>query len=240
MLSEPLLPLRDEEPGQPVISSSFDFHSVDELPKSSLELNKELVVAERRAWQQLYIVQWSRQKLVHPFVVILRRGLEPKLLALSAAMGLTLGVFPICGVPLLFCALAALVLRSNCHLPTLMLANFLASFFELGLVVPYMRVGESVTGGERFYLSSIGLWQALRGHESRVLFFGMLHAIIGWLVLAPITMAVLFVSFLPVFKYMTAKLQISKFPLHDSDGDHQADAKTDGASTASPECVINV
>lgn len=239
MSSEPLLPSRKEE-WRPVVNCSFDFHSIEELPQASLELKQELIVVEKGAWRQFRIVQWSQQKVVNPFVVILRRGLEPKLLSLSAALGLTLGVFPICGIPLVFCALVAMVLQSKCHVPTLMLGNFVASFFELGLVVPYMRVGESVTGVEHFSLSSSGLWEALRGHESKVLVFGMLHAIIGWSILAPITIAVLYISFLPVFKYFTAKLEITKLPLHQSHSNHHADVKLDGASTSNHGCIIDV
>eukprot|EP00250_Pteridium_aquilinum_P008117 c17688_g2_i1 orf=821-1195(+) len=123
MSSEALLPPRGEE-SRPVAHCSFNFCSnEDEFahPQLSAELRKELIVAGRGAWKRFRIVQWSQQKVIDPFVVILRRGLEPRLLSLSAALGVALGVFPVCGVPLIFCAIAALVLRSKCHVPTLML-----------------------------------------------------------------------------------------------------------------------
>lgn len=41
-----------------------------------------------------------------------------------------------------------------------------------------MRVGEVVTGGEHFSISSSGLWEAIRGREPpHALVFGMLHAV---------------------------------------------------------------
>ncbi|PWA34203.1 hypothetical protein CTI12_AA621410 [Artemisia annua] len=40
---------------------------------------------------------WIHKKIVDPFVDILTRGAEPKQLAFSAALGLTLGMFPIVG-----------------------------------------------------------------------------------------------------------------------------------------------
>ncbi|CAA3004276.1 Cytoplasmic membrane, partial [Olea europaea subsp. europaea] len=40
--------------------------------------------------------QWVRKRIVDPFLQILRRGAEPKQLAFSGAVGITLGVFPIC------------------------------------------------------------------------------------------------------------------------------------------------
>ncbi|MCO5559496.1 hypothetical protein L7F22_013097 [Adiantum nelumboides] len=167
------------------------------------------------------------------------RGLEPKLLSLSAALGLALGVFPVCGVPLLFCAIVALVLRSNCHVPTIMLGNFVASFFELGLVVPYMRAGEFVTGGEHFRLSTGEFWEALRGHESHMLMFGMLHAIIGWTVFLPVTVAVLYICSLPIFKYLAARIAIPKLPLHQIGSHGSAIVGLDGASTSNLDCSVH-
>ncbi|KAK4778892.1 hypothetical protein SAY86_006420 [Trapa natans] len=41
---------------------------------------------------------WFHQKIVDPLVQILRRGAEPRQLAFSSALGITLGVFPICGM----------------------------------------------------------------------------------------------------------------------------------------------
>jgi uncharacterized protein (DUF2062 family) len=60
------------------------------------------------------------------------RGTEPKQLALSGALGLTLGVFPICGVTVFLCAAAVAILGGKCNAATVMLANFVATPIELG------------------------------------------------------------------------------------------------------------
>ncbi|KAF6143936.1 hypothetical protein GIB67_001730 [Kingdonia uniflora] len=59
------------------------------------------------------------------------RGAEPKQLAFSTALGITLGVFPVCGVTVLLCGVAIALLGSRCHSPSLMLANFIATPLEL-------------------------------------------------------------------------------------------------------------
>ncbi|MCO5578568.1 hypothetical protein L7F22_032412 [Adiantum nelumboides] len=169
----------------------------------------------------------------------LRWGLEPKLLSLSLLVWHLESFLYVVGVPLLFCAIVALVLRSNCHVPTLMLGNFVASFFEPGLVVPYMRAGELVTGGEHFRLSTGEFWEALRGHESHMLMFGMLHAIIGWTVILPITVAVLYITFLPIFKYLAARIAIPKLPLHQCGSHGSAIVGLDGASTSNLDCSVH-
>ena len=45
------------------------------------------------------------------------------------------------------------------------------------LLVPFMRVGELVTGGDHYSISSSGLWDAFRKHEPEALVFGVLHAV---------------------------------------------------------------
>eukprot|EP01018_Ginkgo_biloba_P013159 Gb_16977 [translate_table: standard] len=173
-----------------------------------VEIEKEMGVES--PW---LIIRWGRNKIVDPFIVILRRGLAPKQLSISAALGLTLGVFPVyvvaesswpssrmrtrskgslmlctilVRVTVLLCAIMAALLRSNCHVPTLMLANLVATPLEIGLLVPFLRLGEWVTHGEHFPLTSDALWKAITGHASHAIIYGLLHALIGWAIMAPV------------------------------------------------------
>lgn len=203
MSSEPLLTKDGKD------RHSFDFPPREGdflLPQLSVKLKDEIIVMNKGRWRRAWIVQWGHRRIVDPFVVILRRGLEPKLLSLSMALGLTFGLFPLCGVALLLCAIAAVILQSNCHVPTLMLANFVASPFELGLLVPFARVGELVTGEEEhFIITPGGFWEAIREHEPRAFMFGILHAVIGWSVFAPISIAFLYITTLPIFRCLIAR-----------------------------------
>ncbi|XP_010530102.1 PREDICTED: uncharacterized protein LOC104806751 isoform X2 [Tarenaya hassleriana] len=110
---------------------------------------------------------WFHKKVGDPLLQILRRGAEPKQLAFSAALGITLGVFPICGVTVFLCGVAIALLGSLCHAPTVMLANFIATPIELSLVVPFLRFGEGISGGPHFPLTSDALKQVLTGQASR-------------------------------------------------------------------------
>lgn len=71
-------------------------------------------------------------------------GLPPETIALSVAVGLVLGVFPVFGCPTLLCAAAAFVLRLN--LPALQLINQLSSPLQLALLIPLGRFGAFVIG----------------------------------------------------------------------------------------------
>ncbi|XP_057960391.1 uncharacterized protein LOC131152641 isoform X1 [Malania oleifera] len=148
---------------------------------------------------------WFHKKIVDPLSQILSRGAEPKQLAFSAALGITLGVFPICGVTVFLCAMAIAALGSLCHSPSVMLANFIATPIELSLVVPFLRFGEVLSGGPHFPLTSDALKKVLTGQASHEILLSVVHVLLGWLVAAPFILALLYISFLPCFKLLVHK-----------------------------------
>ncbi|KAL0696157.1 hypothetical protein Bca4012_063337 [Brassica carinata] len=148
---------------------------------------------------------WFDKKITQPLVQILRRGAEPKQLAFSAALGITMGVFPICGVTVLLCGLAIALLGSVCHAPTVMLFNFIATPIELSLMVPFLRLGEKLIGGPHFPLTSDALKKVFTGQASREVFLSIGNALLGWLVATPFVIFGLYILFLPCFKILVGK-----------------------------------
>ncbi|ESQ33434.1 hypothetical protein EUTSA_v10008879mg [Eutrema salsugineum] len=148
---------------------------------------------------------WFSKKISEPLVQILRRGAEPKQLAFSAAIGITMGVFPICGVTVLLCGVAIASLGSLCHAPTVMLFNFIATPIELSLVVPFLRLGEKLTGGAHFPLTSDALKKVFTGQASREVFFSIGNALLGWLIATPFVVVGLYILFLPCFTILVRK-----------------------------------
>ncbi|KAG9137374.1 hypothetical protein Leryth_017711 [Lithospermum erythrorhizon] len=127
----------------------------------------------------LVVVPWFRIKIIDPLVQILRRGTEPKQLAFSAALGTSLGLFPIVGIPVFFCGFAIAVLGSRCHAPTVMLANFAATPIELSLIIPFLRFGELISGGPHFPLTSDAFKKVLTGQASWEVLHSIFHAVCG-------------------------------------------------------------
>ncbi|XP_044475917.1 uncharacterized protein LOC123203561 isoform X1 [Mangifera indica] len=154
---------------------------------------------------------WFNKKVIDPLLQILQRGAEPKQLAFSTALGLTLGVFPICGVTVFLCGMAIAVLKSHCHAPSMMLANFIATPIELSLVVPFLRFGEALTGGPHFPLTSDALKRVLTGKASQEVLLSVGHALMGWIVASPFILTAQYMIFLPVFKLLLKKF--STIPL---------------------------
>ncbi|WOL14277.1 hypothetical protein Cni_G23057 [Canna indica] len=151
------------------------------------------------------LVPWLNMKIVDPLMQIIRRGAEPKQLAFSTALGITIGVFPICGTTVVLCGLAIGLVGNRCHAPSVMLANFIATPIELSLVVPFLRLGEAISGGPHFPLTSDAFKKVITGQASRDILVSILHALLGWLIAAPLILGALYIILVPCFKLLVHK-----------------------------------
>lgn len=74
----------------------------------------------------------------------LTQGVTPPALALSLAVGMGLGTFPVLGSTTLLCAAAAAWLRLN--QPAIQLVNYVAYPLQLLLFIPLLRAGAALLG----------------------------------------------------------------------------------------------
>src|SRR5215510_2180462 len=88
------------------------------------------------------MASFLRRRLVDPILELLRQGVTPEKIALSFALGLGIGIFPVLGVSTVLCTVIAIALRLN--LPAIHLANYAASPLQLLLIIPFVRMGEHV------------------------------------------------------------------------------------------------
>ncbi|KVH98228.1 hypothetical protein Ccrd_023518 [Cynara cardunculus var. scolymus] len=109
------------------------------------------------------------------------------------------------GVTVFLCGLAIAALGHFVNAPTVMLANFIATPIELSLMVVFLRFGEFLTGGPHFPLTSNALKKVMRGEASMEIVRSILHALLGWLVLAPIILGTLYIILLPCFVILVHK-----------------------------------
>nr|CAD1842156.1 unnamed protein product [Ananas comosus var. bracteatus] len=72
-----------------------------------------------------------------------------------------------------------------------MLANFVATPIELSLVIPFLRLGEFISGGPHFPLTSDALKKVITGKASREILLSILHALLGWFIAVPFILALL-------------------------------------------------
>jgi uncharacterized protein (DUF2062 family) len=142
-----------------------------------------------------------KRRLVAPLLGLLRQGVTPGKLALSVALGACIAVVPVLGVSTVMCAALALVLRLN--MPAIQAVNYLLTPVQLLLIIPLLRFGEWLAGAARHPVTlESGVELLSRGvmNAVRVLWDAIVHATLGWLVLAPCAALVLYLILEPVFR----------------------------------------
>jgi uncharacterized protein (DUF2062 family) len=142
-----------------------------------------------------------RERVVGLIAAQLTQGATPEKIALTIALGLTLGIFPIFGATTTLCAIAGFALRLN--QPVIQFVNYLVSPLQLALILVFVRIGEWVVRAPRVSFSIPELFRKF--HESPANFFhefGMtgLHGIIAWLLIAPFLAALVYFLLLPPLK----------------------------------------
>lgn len=139
-------------------------------------------------------------------VDLLRQGVTPERLALSLALGVALGVFPVLGTTTALCALAALILRLN--LPVIQLVNYVVYPAQIALLIPFCRLGEWMFRAPQLPLSVAqiaALFHASYSHALRALWVSMCHAVVAWCLIAPLAVALMYGILLLVLKRAIAR-----------------------------------
>jgi uncharacterized protein (DUF2062 family) len=72
----------------------------------------------------------------------LKQGLSPRQLALTLALGFTIGCLPVVGVTTIVCTIVALIMGLN--LPVIQAANYAAMPFQVLLIVPFLKLGARI------------------------------------------------------------------------------------------------
>jgi uncharacterized protein (DUF2062 family) len=136
----------------------------------------------------------SIESMKHHAAIWLRQGISPRRLALTLALGFAIGCFPLVGVTSALCGVLALGLRLN--FPAIQAANWTAAPLQLVLIVPFVRLGERLTG----YSSSHAFHAGTLLYSSPSVILAQLGGLAGQALLAWLLIAV------PAVALMTAIL----------------------------------
>jgi uncharacterized protein (DUF2062 family) len=142
-----------------------------------------------------------KRRLIRPILDLLRQGVTPEKIALSVALGATLGVIPVLGWSTTLCAIAAIVLRLN--LPAIQIVNYFVYPAQIALFVPFFRWGEKLFRAPHFPISvpqiyalfHAGAWIAVK-----FLWTTIWHAIIVWGMMAPVFVGLVYAILLPLLR----------------------------------------
>jgi uncharacterized protein (DUF2062 family) len=149
---------------------------------------------------------WQR-RIVAPIAAQLTQGVTPEKIALTLALGVVLGLFPILGATTALCAAAGVLCRLN--QPIIQLVNYLLTPLHLALLIPFYRAGEWLLHRDPIPLSisllferfSAGFWKFLAD-------FGMvaLGGILVWLLFAPLAAIVIYFATRPPLRALAARI----------------------------------
>ena len=146
---------------------------------------------------------WQR-KVVDVIVGQLKQGITPEKVSLTIALGVTVGLFPIMGTTTILCGTVAFLLKLN--QPIIQLINWFIYPAQIAMIVVFARMGEWIMRAQRVNFSIGEMVKTFK--ESPAKFFqefGMtgVHAIVAWLVAAPIIAAALYFTVFPVMRKLS-------------------------------------
>jgi hypothetical protein len=155
---------------------------------------------------------WQR-RVIELIVAQLKQGITPAKIALTIALGITLGVFPILGATTVLCAIFGVWLKLN--QPIIQFINWAISALQLSLILIFVRIGEWLMRAERVTFSVPELIKKFDASPGKFMHeFGMtgVHGIAGWALVAPVLIPVIYFSLLRPLKKL-ASLHVP-FPRH--------------------------
>jgi uncharacterized protein (DUF2062 family) len=140
-------------------------------------------------------------RLVRSLLDLLRLGITAEKVALSLALGVVLGVFPVLGSTTMLCALAALALQLN--LPAIQIVNYFVYPLQVSLLIPFFRLGERLFRSPHMPLSVSQIYAMIHanmGDAIRSLWTTTWHAIVAWSLVAPLCAGVLYMILVPALR----------------------------------------
>lgn len=143
---------------------------------------------------------WHR-RVVDVVLAQLRQGITPQKIALTLAIGATVGLFPILGSTTLLCFLAGVLLKLN--QPIIQAINYLVYPLQVTGIYFFIRVGERLTGTPPLQFSIGGLIEQFRAAPLHFFQeFGMtaLRGVLAWTLIAPFVAAALYFALLPLLR----------------------------------------
>jgi uncharacterized protein (DUF2062 family) len=157
----------------------------------TLPLEQNRGVKEGSFWQRI------RQLILE----LLRQGVTPEKMALSLALGVALGVFPVLGTTTALCALVAFLWRLN--LPAIQMVNYFVYPVQIALLIPFFRAGEKLFGAPHLPLSVtqiLAMAHASFWGATRFLWTTIWHAALVWCLIAPAFIALLYLTLTPILR----------------------------------------
>lgn len=160
---------------------------------------------------ECFFKQAWKNKIIGPLRAQLTQGVSPHHLALSCALGITLGIFPILGSTTLLCFLAGILFKLN--QPAIQAVNYLIYPVQLALFPVFIRTGEKLFHASPITFSPMQLTQEFMQGPTLFLSkygFAGLYGIVIWTLIAPVLLGGTYFPLAGVFRKMTHTKRLNK------------------------------
>jgi len=155
-----------------------------------------------------------QRRMVRPIIELLKQGVTPEKMALSLALGAAFGVFPALGWTTSLCAIVALAFRLN--LPAIQIVNYFMYPVQIALLLPFFRLGEKLFRAPHLPISVsqiYGMIHASVWGAIKLLWTTTWHAIVVWLLLAPLFVAGVYVILVPLLRRTLRRSAVQTTPV---------------------------
>lgn len=160
---------------------------------------------------------WWRRRVLAPIIGQLRQGTTPRLIAITIAAGVVIGLFPILGATTLLCGVFAAAFRLN--QPVIQTVNYLIYPAQIALLFPFYRAGEKLFHQPPVPIASIGaLTERFSSDPARFFIdYGMvaLYGITVWTLTAPLIFAVLYLVLKAPLVHLADRVRPKPFGSHE-------------------------
>jgi uncharacterized protein (DUF2062 family) len=157
---------------------------------------------------------WLQRRLIDPFMSLLKAGLAPGSLALTAGLGVAFGLAPTFGITTLVSTAVALRLKLN--VAAMQVVCHLLSPVQLLLLLPFLRWGATLLGhGHEVADLSMAQIKAMIktegwSHALHLLWRAELGAMMIWAVAAVPVVLALYFGLRPLFKKFIARQEAAE------------------------------
>jgi uncharacterized protein (DUF2062 family) len=130
---------------------------------------------------------WLRRKVRDPLMAELRQGAAPESVAAAVSVSLAIAINPIIGTATVGCVIAGRLFRLN-HV-VMQIINHVSYPIQILLIVPFVRLGETVTGSQHLHLTPQAIIDEFNrsfGDFVEKFWMAYVHGIIGWLLVVPV------------------------------------------------------
>lgn len=152
-----------------------------------------------------------KAKVADPIVEQLTQGLSPEKIALTVAVGLTIAINPVVGTTTILCFAAAWALGLN--QPIIQAINWSSYALQLLLIFPFIRLGEKIFRAEpetRTLQELVAMAKADAFGTISKLGATIGHAVVAWLLVAPLLTAAIYFGTRPFFRALARRVPAAR------------------------------